>query len=196
MEAHRFDVGVSCLPYPGQAVAGDMVLIQDQEGVLRVALADGLGHGPEARASAAEAIAAVREQRTPDLAAAFQEAHRRLAHREFRGAVLGLAHFDRARRLVRFAGVGNVDLIILAGDVTRLIGHHGTLGGALPAIRTYEAAFEEGALAFLLSDGITARFDPSAFRDARTLSAQAIAEAVVRTHGRSTDDASAVVVRG
>lgn len=196
MEGRGFDVGVICLPYPGESVPGDMALVEEGDDVLTIALADGLGHGPAARASAAEALDVVRWSAGQDAAALFRRAHERLRRQGFRGAVLGLARFDRARRVVRFAGVGNIDLLIVHGEVTRLVGHRGLLGGVLPAVRTHEAAFGEGALAFLLSDGITTRFDPLPFRTAQGLSAQAIAEAVVRTHGRQTDDVSAIVVMG
>lgn len=196
MEVRGFDVGVICLPYPGESVPGDMALVEDGDDALTIALADGLGHGPAAHASAAEALAVVRAHAGQDVGVLFRDAHQRLRRQGFRGAVLGLARFDRARRVVYFAGVGNIDLIVVGDGVTRLAGHHGLLGGVLPAVRTHEAAFGEGALAFLLSDGITTRFDPLPFRTAQVLSAQAIAEAVVRTHGRRTDDASAIVVRG
>lgn len=181
-------------PHAGEPVSGDSVTILSDGRRMAVALADGLGHGPAARDSAELALEAARTHLFGSLEEGLRAAHHALRGSAPRGAVLGLAVFDPAASTVTFAGVGNIDLILVDEAIRRLVAQHGFLGGTLPRVRTESAPFPAGSLALLVSDGIAAAFDPRDYQGLKGLTAQALAEAIVRERGRQTDDAAAVVV--
>jgi negative regulator of sigma-B (phosphoserine phosphatase) len=162
-----------------------------------VAVIDGLGHG-DAAADAAEAAAAVLREH-PDEAphALFERCHRAL--RRTRGVVMTLAWFDVDARRLRWVGVGNVEARLLrahAGPEARHPGPlvlGGVIGYQLPrAIRAGELPLEPGDAVAFATDGVAA--DYSAVLDP-ALDPQTQAERVLRSHGKGSDDALAVVVR-
>jgi serine/threonine protein phosphatase PrpC len=194
METPEFDIGVAVRPLFGEPVAGDATSIVRAGRRLAVALADGLGHGPEARASADRALHALNSRVFDSLQEGLQAAHQAVRGRR-RGAVLAVARFDADASNVTFAGVGNIDLIVLDGAVRRLVARHGMLGGNLPRIIVESVPFDPGSLALMCSDGIAIGTDHDRYAGLDGLSAQALAEAIVREAGRDSDDATAVVVR-
>jgi serine/threonine protein phosphatase PrpC len=194
METSIFDVGVRSQAYPGEVVAGDVTAIVENRHRLLTALADGLGHGRDARRSAERAIDAVCGLAFESLDGALHAAHDALIGRKMRGAVIGLALFDADAQTVTFAGVGNIDLIVVDGVVSRLAAQHGILGAAFPHVRTSTLTFSPKMLALLCSDGISAKLDARRYHNLGTLSAQILADAIVRD-GRMNDDATAIVVK-
>src|SRR5215471_14737061 len=100
------EVGVVCVPHPGETVCGDAWMVAQQNGRCLVLVVDGLGHGPAAADAAHAVVQACRRHstRTPEelLAAAHAAAQRT------RGAAVGLAEIDAAAQVLRFAGVGNI----------------------------------------------------------------------------------------
>jgi hypothetical protein len=196
LEVEGFDVGIASRPIAGEAIPGDATAVMPDGAGLTVALADGLGHGPDARASAERALEAVRRADHRPLESILYEAHARLTDRHLRGAVMGVARFDGTARTVAFAGVGNIDLVLIGATVTRLIGHYGILGAVLPAVRVYEAPFGPGDIALLVSDGVAGGLQPARYQGVRSLTATALAEIILRDAGKPTDDATAMVVRG
>jgi negative regulator of sigma-B (phosphoserine phosphatase) len=184
----------------GERRSGDLAVLVPCPGGGLVAVIDGLGHG-DAAADAAEAAADVLRAHPGDAPQAlFERCHRAL--RKTRGVVMTLAWFDLDARELRWVGVGNVEARLLRTGARAGGPRHsppsplvlgGVVGYQLPrAIRAGSLALEPGDAVVLATDGVAA--DYSAVLDPG-LPAQAQAERVLRSHGKGSDDALAVVVR-
>ncbi|MCC6525853.1 MAG: SpoIIE family protein phosphatase [Polyangiaceae bacterium] len=153
------EIGVAGRPHPAARVCGDDACAVRRADGLLCAVADGLGHGAEARAAAALAIAEVRRAGAAglDLRALLAAADRALVRT--RGAVMGLARLDRVRGELEVAGAGNVMLRVLpvSGPTRRFEGTPMVLGsGRRPARapRSETLALVPGDLVVLASDGL------------------------------------------
>ncbi len=180
----------------GQLVSGDAHLVAPFEGGVLVAVIDGLGHGPEAHLAASAAIAVLsRRPQSPvtDLI--------RLCHAEIkstRGVVLSLASFDTTHGLVTWAGVGDVEGVLLsASDPSRsgrqsLLLRNGVVGYQLPSLRETICPVATGDVLILATDGVSHAFAATVVNDR---SPQAIADDIIANHGKLTDDALVLVAR-
>src|SRR5947209_1317002 len=86
------DWGVASLPLPGQAVSGDLALVQPFPQGALVAAVDGVGHGEEASIAAQVAIATLQAHAQEDVPLLLRLCHDAL--RPTRGAALTLASFN------------------------------------------------------------------------------------------------------
>lgn len=180
----------------GQPISGDLHLVAPFEGGALAAVIDGLGHGPEA-AKAAEAAAAVLSRR-PDASITdlIQLCDEKL--RPTRGAVLSLASFDAARGVVTWAGVGNVEGVLLRAWETSkdarqsILPRNGVVGYQTPSPRVAVWPVATGDILIFATDGVSHGFTATV-ADGRT--PQKIADDIIADHGKSTDDALVLVVR-
>jgi serine phosphatase RsbU (regulator of sigma subunit) len=184
-------VAAASRPYPGELVSGDGWVELWHEGVCRLVVVDGLGHGPaaaEASRCALDALAAA-----PALA---PDAALRLCHdalRGTRGAAISIASIDPVAMRLAFAGVGNVEgLLRQSGRTQRPIIHRGIVGAALPTIRTQDLPLEPEWLFVMHSDGISSSVN---LAELSHLDPLVLAETVVARWGRQLDDATVVVAR-
>ena len=90
----------------GEDVSGDAWAIAAGGRYFVLIVADGLGHGIQAAEASAEAISAFRTSNGNHSDALVQKVHRAL--RGTRGAAVAVASLDRAKRCVRYAGIGNI----------------------------------------------------------------------------------------
>jgi hypothetical protein len=186
------DWGVAGVALPGQAESGDRHLIAEVPRGVLVAVADGLGHGTEARAAADAAMSTLACCPGEPIAALVAHCPDRLAGT--RGVALSLAFFPRRGATFDWLGVGNVDGVHLpAGARPRhLPTGAGVVGYRLPPLRGVSVAVGIGDLLLLATDGIDPRF---AHRRAAGPTAQAIADAILADYRKGTDDALVVAVR-
>jgi hypothetical protein len=94
------------VPAPGETECGDAWSEEQGPGNATVLVVDGLGHGPDAAVAAREAVRIFGES-SGALPVPRVEALN-AALRATRGAAIGVAHIDAARKLVRFSGLGNI----------------------------------------------------------------------------------------
>jgi serine/threonine protein phosphatase PrpC len=171
--------------------SGDQYLVsRTGDGVL-VAVADGLGHGPEAASAARTAIAVLEAGHERELGARFLRCHERL--RDTRGVVLSLGLF--ATGSLTWLGVGNVDGVLLRsglGAPEQLLVRGGVGGRRLPSLELSRLAVARGDTLILATDGVDPGFagDPGI-----TGAAAPTAERILAEHGKETDDALVLVVR-
>lgn len=178
-------------PCAGETANGDAWRSFFDGRFLLIALADGLGHGPEAEAAAALAmrrVAATPDQALPDLLA---ECHRDL--RGSRGAALSLLRLDLAAGRMGFAGLGNVEARLLqAGREQRLIPTRGIVGAAFRTPVVVELALTGPWLAAVYSDGLVSRMLlPRGWDSLADL--QPLAVATLPLWSRPHDDATLVL---
>lgn len=175
---------------PNEAVCGDALLIVEDGSSVLIVVADGEGHGPaasEASHRLCEYVANNSEQRLDDL---LWGAHRALKGE--RGVAVIVLRVDRVAHSLSFCGVGNVELQTLSKVPIRPVCDRGMVGRRMRRATVHEFPLSPGDLLIVHSDGISARLSPSHYQ---RLSVQEIAEAAMRDHRRSHDDAICVAVR-
>jgi serine phosphatase RsbU (regulator of sigma subunit) len=179
-------------PYPGETANGDGWTVSWHNGICRIVVIDGLGHGLAAAAATQAAIDALAAQ--PHL---LPEEALRASHAALhgtRGAVMSIAVIDpQAARLI-YAGVGNVEARLWqSGSWQRLIAYRGIVGATLPTLHSFTFSLEPDWLLLLHTDGVSARFDGDKLPHDPHQEPQAFADAVLAEWGRPTDDATIVV---
>jgi len=189
----RLDVGAISVPIAGETVCGDDWAVVERPSWTALVV-DGLGHGAGAAAAADAAVATFRRYGSGTPTEILERIHTSL--RGTRGAAAAVAELDRERRLVRFAGIGNIAGTILVDGTSRsMVSHHGVLGHEVRKIHEFTYPWPEGALVVLNSDGLTSRWDvcryPGLARRHPTLTAGVL----YRDFRRGRDDATVVVVR-
>ena len=190
MATNDLNVATATRPYPGETANGDRVQIDWHADACRIAVIDGLGHGPQAAADAEAAAATL--ARLPELPP--DEALRAcdLSLRGRRGAAISIARLDAHRKLLSFAGIGNVEARLWQPDRTeRLIAFRGIVGVAMRSVRVFTLPLEGAWKLVLHTDGISARFDDSAFVGSDNI--DDLAQGILDRWGRARDDATIVV---
>lgn len=188
--------GTASRTLAGQPVSGDAHLVAPFEGGVLVAVIDGLGHGPEAHLAANAAVAALSRRPEAPVTDLIQACHAEI--KSTRGVVLSLASFDAARGVVTWAGVGDVEGVLLsASDPSRagrqpLLLRNGVVGYQLPSLREAICPVATGDTLIFATDGVSQAFIATV---ANGRSPQAIADDIIANHGKSTDDALVLVVR-
>jgi anti-sigma regulatory factor (Ser/Thr protein kinase) len=179
-------------PITGETECGDIFGATEADGVLTGVLCDGLGHGPLAASAASEAVATVLADPVDEPAALLERAHRRMTHT--RGGAVAVVQL--AGHAVRFAGLGNVAAMILAGGARRsMLSVPGIAGHRAHAIRQFEYTAPPGAAVILHSDGISARWEPAALPGLPARDPLVVAATVFAQAGSRRDDAGVLVLK-
>ncbi len=187
-------VGAVSIPVAGEEVCGDAWTALVTPGRVRVLVADGLGHGPDASVAAERAVAAFREHPALSPACVLEQIHQALAGS--RGAAVAITDADIRAGRVRFAGAGNISAALVHGDaVKNLVSHNGTAGVELPRVEEYAYDCHANAILIMHSDGVSSRWRledyPGLVRRAPSLTAGVL----FRDHRRQRDDATVFVAQ-
>lgn len=192
----KFEYGVAMRAIPEEKVSGDHHLIRfHPEGAL-FAVVDGAGHGSEAASAAAVAVS-VLQTAPPSLPGPLLNlCHQAL--RSTRGAAISLAFIRFSDFSMRWAGIGNVEVVLLKKSEDSqpqketLLLRNGVVGYQFSQPRDSTVALGPGDMLIFATDGV----DPY-FLDGLSLNdpCQAIAESIMSRHAKSTDDALALVIR-
>ncbi|MDJ0947656.1 MAG: SpoIIE family protein phosphatase [Alphaproteobacteria bacterium] len=190
----RIDYSAVSRPYPGETANGDAYLIEETGQGLLIAVADGLGHGPEAEDASQLALAHVRKNREQDFEPLLAELHGVL--RTTRGVALTLARLDLTGRTLTHAAVGNVDTYAVPRERIALLARPGVLGyGPAPRPRTNRMSWPDGGTLVLYTDGISAKWQGDSPADLFRHHVTTICHDIMRGFARETDDATVVVAR-
>jgi serine/threonine protein phosphatase PrpC len=190
------DWGFASLTLPGEVESGDLHLVKMLSTGVLVAVVDGLGHGTDAATAARTAVAVLERHAHESLIALVERCHRALVGT--RGAVMSLAHFDRAAATMTWLGVGNVEGTLLYGAPNSqparesLVTRGGTVGRDIPPLRTVVVPVSPGDTLLFASDGIKTGFADGASGDT---SPQQVADQVLANYAKGTDDALVLVAR-
>jgi hypothetical protein len=188
--------GVASQALPGEAVCGDMHLVEPFPNGALVAAIDGVGHGVEAAAAAGVAVATLRAHAQEALLPLLQRCHETL--RPTRGVVLTLASFNALDETITWVGVGSVEGVLLraAGKTgsahEEVVVYGGIVGLQLPPVRCAVTPVAPGDTLVLATDGIR-----SAFAEGLPLhdSPQRLADSILARDVKGTDDALVLVAR-
>jgi anti-sigma regulatory factor (Ser/Thr protein kinase) len=182
-------------PIVGETISGDGWCFTAASDGPTLLLLDGSGHGVAAAAALHAGVEAFRGHIGYDCPRLMETLHRALA--PTRGAAAAIARIDARQQLVRFVGVGNVaGTIVIDGVVRRMVSHNGIAGHVAPRIREFTYPWLPGATIVLHSDGLSAKWDLSAYPGLAAAHPSLIAGVLFRDHRRPTDDASVVVMAG
>lgn len=190
------DWGVASRSLNPETESGDCYIVKSFHGGAILAVVDGLGHGEQAAEAAKLTTALVHEYTEGSIISLFTRCHKRL--KETRGVVMSLALFNAADSTMTWAGVGNVEGLLLrggTGSVTRkksLILGGGVIGDRLPALTPSTKTLSEGDTVILSTDGIRSGFDAGLNLRATP---QQIADSILASHRRENDDALVLVAR-
>jgi anti-sigma regulatory factor (Ser/Thr protein kinase) len=179
----------------GEAQCGDAWDHETRAGVLTVLVVDGLGHGASAAEAARECVRAFREHAGTAPAARVARLHEAL--RGTRGVALGVTEVDAGRRVVRFAGLGNITASVFGeGPVRHLVSHHGIAGHNAGKIGDYTYPWPDRGVLVMHSDGLATlrRIDP--YPGLLERDPSLVAGVLYRDFSRRRDDATVVVARG
>src|SRR5215217_3837734 len=192
MASFPVTVAVAARPYPGESVNGDAWQVDWHGLVCRIALVDGLGHGPQAATAALAALAALADEPALDPVDAVHCCHDAL--KGTRGAALLVVSIDVSRDQLIVAGAGNVEARLCQdGGIKHIMTDRGIVGSVLPRVRPVEMALAPGWLLLMHTDGIKRRFDMQSLLK-ETLDGDGLAQAIVKEWARATDDATVLVV--
>lgn len=185
-------IAVASRPFPGETVSGDACRVDWDGPLCRIAMIDGLGHGPDAALAAQTARDQLASSPHLGPADALRLCHGAL--RSTRGAAISIVVVDPlARRLVS-AGIGNVDVVVRNGRGSRrYVSDRGIVGGAFPTIRPVEVELDADWLLILHTDGVSARFDLDVIPETASGSPDLLADTLLGQWARKLDDAMVVV---
>jgi phosphoserine phosphatase RsbX len=183
---------------PGQALCGDRSIAVDVNGTAAlIGVLDGLGHGAPAAEAADCGVQMLGNARGEPLDMLVQSCHRGLSNT--RGVAMTLARIDFQTDTLSWVGVGNVAADLVAKHPSglevrssvRLAG--GIVGYRIPeVVAPQEFPIRPGDLLVVTSDGIAENHLDDINFGAPAL---AIAEQILRSHAKNSDDAMVLTAR-
>ncbi len=185
--------GAVCRPKKGQAVSGDVFLVEqfDPHG-LHIAVIDGLGGGEEAARAAHAAAAVIRAHPMTEPLDLIRQSHTAL--HGTRGAVIGILTLNLLQHAVTYVGVGNIGVQVYSSYSIKPISKNGILGYRLPQLLKLTYTYNSGDTFVVYSDGISSRFALDT-QIHQSQPPQELAELILERYGKLSDDATVVVVR-
>jgi anti-sigma regulatory factor (Ser/Thr protein kinase) len=179
----------------GEEVCGDSwgCVRADQQTVILVA--DGLGHGMEAKLASSEAVRQLYEH--PELPPKVLLARVHDALRSTRGAAVAIAQIDVPRGKLTYAGVGNISARIYAGSAAQqnLVSLNGTAGHQCERIQEFSYSWPDNGLLVLHSDGLSSATALESYPGLAARDPALIAGVLYRDFCRGRDDATVVVAK-
>lgn len=187
-------IGAVVSPHPHEVECGDAwAFRQGSRGATMLAV-DGSGHGPQAALAARTAVAAFEGNFENEGVRLVDTIHRALL--PTRGAAVAVARIDREARLVRFTGVGNIAGALIDDDKPKhMVSHNGTAGHVAARIREFNYPFAGRVTVILHSDGLSAKWDLTAYPGLAAHHPSIIAGVLFRDYRRANDDAMITVMR-
>jgi serine phosphatase RsbU (regulator of sigma subunit) len=190
------EYGVAARPFPGQVECGDLHTVVPCPSGTLIAVADGLGHGPEAALAARLAMAAVSTEAHLPILHLVARCHDALV--KTRGVALGLASVEWSDETMTWLSIGNVaGLLVRAGPQGTLereyiLMRNGVVGGRLPPLRAATLSLQRHDLLVFATDGVREGFQSEIRPDAPP---QVTADRILARYARPTDDALVLVGR-
>ncbi len=190
-----WEVGSVNVPVPPEIACGDSwESVELGDGILRVLVADGLGHGEMAAEASGRAVEVFLKHPADRLEQLMERIHGAL--RTTRGAALAIAEIDPARQELRYTGVGNISGCVVTQDSSSsLLSMNGTMGLNYRAARTQTIPWPADAMLLMASDGLKSQTPLAGYPGIWTKRTALVAGILYRDYLRGNDDATAVVVR-
>lgn len=187
-------ISTASRPHPGEQECGDQYGHWQCAGKVVLALADGLGHGPEAAHAARLALQTIAQAPHLNCEQQFEACNEALT--STRGVALSIAIVDTIKNRIEVASVGNIRTRLL-GEVKdfHFGGARGIVGAGYKNLLPETATIRDQELIVLFSDGMEelANIRQLLPKGGTTEEIQHSALELVKTFGRHDDDVSALV---
>lgn len=183
------------LAKPGEVSSGDGFSCKISGNHLKVMLADGLGHGPDANYAVNEAATAFKYFRGNDPVEILKHLH--LSIKKTRGVVANIIIYDMEEMTWSSAGVGNIAVrFITHSEAKNHLSYNGIVGHNIPgSMSAYQYPGSDYSLAILCSDGIKTRWELSKYPLIHRYDLSILNAAIYKDHARKTDDMSVVSIK-
>jgi serine phosphatase RsbU (regulator of sigma subunit) len=190
--ARTVTIGAASRQLPGEAVNGDAWRVDWHNGQCRIAVIDGLGHGPLAAEASNAALSTLAAFPELDSERALLACHTALSHT--RGAAMSIVCLDPVHAQLVYAGIGNVEGVLCqTARQTHLVAYRGIVGANIGRVRSATLPLESGWLLVLHTDGVSTKFElPKLVADFGS-DPPALAREILAGWGQSRDDATVVV---
>jgi anti-sigma regulatory factor (Ser/Thr protein kinase) len=173
----------------GETSCGDAFLALPGASRSLYMVVDGLGHGGPAAEAAEEAVAVVQETASETTEEIITRTHDAL--KKTRGAAMSVAIVEHERKLVTYAGIGNVCGMIVTGGASRsMISQNGTLGAMLPRLHEYTYPMEDRSCLIMYSDGLSSKCSVAGYPGLTGRPPALVAGVLYRDFSRRRDDAT------
>ena len=186
-------VGVVSIPFNGEHVCGDSFLFHVGESRSVYMVVDGLGHGVGAAEASDEAVRIVHGMLHESALTILQSSHDAL--KKTRGAAMSVAIVDNDRRILTYAGIGNVTASLTTGTTSRsLVSQNGTVGAVAPRVpQEYTYPVESNTILMMYSDGLSSKAALAGYSGIQTRHPALLAGLLYRDFNRKRDDATVLV---
>ncbi|MDY0745894.1 ATP-binding SpoIIE family protein phosphatase [Paucibacter sp. R3-3] len=191
--AVAFDTAEINRPCYPESVSGDSTVVQPVAGGLLLGCIDASGHGPRAHALSTRLAQQLRAVAGTDMAHLLWLLHQSAVGTI--GAAAAIAFVDTARSTLAFAGIGNIRIRCVGAVPWAGICRDGVLGERFPTPEVQQFQLHAGDVVLLYSDGIRETLSTQVLARAHLGTAAHIADNVLQHGGKSTDDASCVVLK-
>jgi anti-sigma regulatory factor (Ser/Thr protein kinase) len=193
----RREVGILGRPHPSERISGDQARFVRSAESLLLMVADGLGHGPEARTAADRAMAGVRRLALLPVGEILAGCDSDLLGT--RGAVMAALRIEEPEGRAEVASAGNVTTRAVRFRRTRVYEGSAFVLGARGSTRKRFAletlALERDEVIVVTSDGISSHLAIDADGGLLRESPIVIAQRVLQAFGQAHDDATVLVAK-
>ena len=187
-------IGVVSEPIRGEVACGDGWGIRGSLDTALLMVVDGLGHGVFAADAAREAERILSGGSQESVSDIVKDMHAAL--RKTRGAALAIAkiHFDK--RLLTFAGVGNISASIVSVGASRSIpSHNGTVGHQMARVQEFTYPWNADSILVMHSDGLGTHWTLEGYPGIWNRHPSVIAAILHRDFYRGRDDVTVLVAK-
>ncbi|RYG19119.1 MAG: serine/threonine protein kinase [Chitinophagaceae bacterium] len=188
-------IGAVIISKPGETTSGDGFMMKITKDTVKLMLADGLGHGPEANKAINEAE--INFKVFPDNGPVETLRFLHNAIKRTRGMVANIICFDLKSKTWTAAGIGNIGVRWLGPNLAKNhMSYNGIVGHNIPnTMNVQQYASEVYNQVIMASDGIKTRWDIAKYPMIQKCDPSILAAAIYKDHARHTDDMSVVVIK-
>jgi anti-sigma regulatory factor (Ser/Thr protein kinase) len=187
-------IGAISIALAGEEICGDGWCVEQRADSAVLAIADGLGHGPDAAQAARATLSALSEGGSVEPAMLLEMANERA--RPTRGAAMAITTLEFASQVMRYVSAGNIACSVHSdGKRKSLLSMNGIVGHRMQKIREISETLPANGVVIMHSDGIGTQWDLQNYPGLATRHPALIAAVLYRDFVRRSDDATVVVVR-
>jgi serine phosphatase RsbU (regulator of sigma subunit) len=190
---HRLQYAKAVRPHLKEYVSGDAAVIRERDHIVLAAIADVLGHGPEAYEVAVEVEKFLMAHWNESTVALMDQLHGHL--QGSRGAAAGICLVDRQSGLLRYTGIGNTAIRRFGSSEARLLSRPGIVGGNRRTPSEEQMTLSPGDVIVLYTDGVKDRFELQDYPQILHHPAESIARTIIQRFGKQYDDASCIALK-